>query len=310
MPFAVDQKLTESLIALLEQGTTPWRREWDAVGGGHHVNLISGRRYRGSNPVLLTLGMHLRGSALPYWCGFGEAKSRGLSPRKGCKAAYVLRPQVHVSPADPEASTAADASGSAAMPRSWVSYRPVPVFNAADLVGEALEGLIQTRREADGVVRRPEPERLAAAESVLSSWPVEVVHGGGQACYRPASDCIHLPERVVFHSPAALYATWGHEAVHSTGHPARLARDLSGTIGSRAYAREELVAELGAVLLGERLEIGSDVANHAAYLASWIALLRESPRVLVEVLGDARRAVDLICPDEVAVDEVAVGGKG
>ena len=56
MPAVVDQKLTESLIALLEQGTTPWRHEWDAVGGGHHVNLISGRRYRGSNPVLLTLG--------------------------------------------------------------------------------------------------------------------------------------------------------------------------------------------------------------------------------------------------------------
>lgn len=45
--------MSKSLIALLEQGTTPWRREWDAAGGGHHVNLISGRRYRGSNPVLV-----------------------------------------------------------------------------------------------------------------------------------------------------------------------------------------------------------------------------------------------------------------
>ncbi|MDI9406105.1 MAG: ArdC family protein [Chitinophagaceae bacterium] len=63
-----------SLVALLEAGTTPWRREWDAASGGHHVNLLSGRRYRGANPALLTLGMHLRGSALPYWCGFSEAK--------------------------------------------------------------------------------------------------------------------------------------------------------------------------------------------------------------------------------------------
>jgi len=289
------QKLTDALITLLEAGTTPWRREWDAAGGGHHVNLISGRRYHGSNPVLLTLGLHLRGSVLPYWCGFGEAKSRGLSPRKGCKAAYVLRPQVHLSAADPD--------GFVAELRSWITYKPVPVFNAADLVGEALAGLIQARREAEGLRVRPEPERLAGAEAVLNSWPVEVVHGGGQACYRPAADCIGLPERAAFHSPAALYATWGHEAVHSTGHPARLARDLSGAMGSRAYAREELVAELGAVLLGERLEIGSDVCNHAAYLASWIALLKESPQVLVEVLGDARRAVDLICPEQVARPE-------
>ena len=293
-----DLKLTESLIALLEAGTTPWRREWDATGGGHHVNLLSGRRYRGSNPVLLTLGMHLRGSALPFWCGFAEAKAQGLGPRKGSRAVYVLQPRVHVSPAEDPIPPASSASAPEAMTRSWVTYRPIPVFNAADLVGETLPELIQARREAQAVVLRPELERLASAEAVLSSWPVEVVHGGSQACYRPALDCIQLPERAAFQSPAALYATWGHEAVHSTGHPTRLARDLSGVMGSRSYAREELVAELGAVLLGERLEIGSDVANHAAYLSSWIALLRESPRVLVEILGDARRAVDLIYPDE------------
>jgi antirestriction protein ArdC len=293
-----EQKLTEVLIALLEAGTTPWRHEWDAAGCGHHVNLISGRRYRGANPVLLTLGMHLRGSALPFWCGFGEGKTRGLSPRKGSKAVYVLQPQVHVSPAEDATAPAPDGSAPEGVTHSWVTYRPIPVFNAADLVGEALPTLIQTRREAQGVAQRSEPERLATAEAMLSSWPVEVVHGGSQACYRPALDCIQLPERAAFESPAALYATWGHEAVHSTGHPARLARDLSGVMGSRAYAREELVAELGAVLLGERLEIGSNVANHAAYVSSWIALLRESPRVLVEILGDARRAVDLICPDD------------
>ena len=305
-----DLKLTESLIALLEAGTTPWRREWDATGGGHHVNLLSGRRYRGSNPVLLTFGMHLRGSALPFWCGFAEAKARGLSPRKGSKAVYVLQPRVHVSPAEDPIPPASSASAPEAMTRSWVTYRPIPVFNAADLVGETLPELIQARREAQAVVLRPELERLASAEAVLSSWPVEVVHGGSQACYRPALDCIQLPERAAFQSPAALYATWGHEAVHSTGHPTRLARDLSGVMGSRAYAREELVAELGAVLLGERLEIGSDVANHAAYLSSWIALLRESPRVLIEILGDARRAVDLIYPDETPqVATITVAGE-
>jgi len=57
-------------------------------------------------------------------------------------------------------------------------------------------------------------------------------------------------------------------------------------------AREELVAELGAVLLGDRLEIGSAMANHAAYLGHWIELLKESPRVLLQVLCDARKAAD------------------
>ncbi len=61
-----EEKIVASLIELLEAGSAPWRKPWDGSGGGHHVNLISGHRYRGANPILLTLGMHIRGSALPY----------------------------------------------------------------------------------------------------------------------------------------------------------------------------------------------------------------------------------------------------
>jgi antirestriction protein ArdC len=293
-----EERLVASLITLLESGTAPWRREWDATSGGHHVNLLSGRRYRGANPALLTLGLHLRGSSLPYWCGFGEAKALGIFPRKGSKAVHVLRPQVH----QRGESRLVEPDSAAEAVRSWVSYRPLPVFNALDLEGEALEGLIQKRRQAAGAVLRPEPERLAAADAVLSNWPVPVRFSGDRACYRPVPDRIQLPDRTAFHSAGALYATWAHEAVHSTGHSSRLARDLSGGMGEagdggRAYAREELVAELGAVLLGDRLEIGSAMANHAAYLGHWLELLKESPRVLLQVLSDARKAADLISPE-------------
>ena len=308
-----EEKLVASLITLLEAGTSPWRREWDAAAGGHQVNLLSGRRYCGANPVLLTLGMHLRGSALPYWCGFGEAKALGIFPRKGSKAVHVLRPQQHHhreselagagSAAGTDGCGAGEEAAGEGPGRSWVSYRPVPLFNAVDLEGEAIVVLIQKRRQAEGLSQRPEPERLAAAEAVLNCWPVPVSFGGERACYLPAADRIALPARAAFHSAAALYATWAHEAIHSSGHSSRLARDLSGGMGAdgdggRAYAREELVAELGAVLLGHRLEIGTAMANHAAYLGHWLELLRESPRLLLQVLSDARRAADLICPED------------
>jgi antirestriction protein ArdC len=115
------------------------------------------------------------------------------------------------------------------------------VFNAADLEGEALEELIQKRRQDEGVSKRPEPERLEAAEAVLSSWPVPVSFRGDRAC------CLPVPDRSSFHSVPAFYATWAHEAIHSSGHSSRLARDHSGGMGAegeggRAYAREELVA--------------------------------------------------------------------
>ena len=243
-----EEKIVASLIELMEAGSAPWRRPWDGSGGGHHVNLLSGHRYRGANPVLLTLGMHIRGSALPFWCGFAEARKLGIFPRKGSKAVHILRPQLH--------SRKEPGEGGEVTLRSWASYRPVAVFNAADLEGEALAGLIEARKAAEGVEPKPEPERLEAAEAVLGAWPVPVSFGGDRACYLPAIDRIQLPERASFHSPAAFCATWAHEQIHSTGHESRLKRDLGGAFGKARYAREELVAELGAVLLGDRLEIG------------------------------------------------------
>jgi len=242
----------------------------------------------------------------------------GIFPRKGSKAVHVLRPQVHQGGEGRLAESGSAAEGGHGSPgaaghtsvqpgRSWVSYRPVALFNAADLEGEALEALIQKRRQAEGAVLRSEPERLGAADAVFSRWPVPVSFAGDRACYLPVPDRIQLPDRTAFHSAAALYATWAHEVIHSTGHSSRLARDLSGGMGEagdggRAYAREELVAELGAVLLGDRLEIGSAMANHAAYLGHWVELLKESPRMLLQVLGDARKAADLVCPEAPAAD--------
>ncbi|MCP9841641.1 DUF1738 domain-containing protein [Synechococcus sp. J7-Johnson] len=284
-----EEKIVTSLIALLEAGAAPWRRPWDGTGGGHHVNLISGHRYRGANPILLTLGLHIRGSSLPFWCGFAEAKKLGIFPRKGSKSVHILRPQLH--------SREEPGEGGEVTLRSWASYRPVAVFNAADLEGDSLAGLIDARKVAEGVEAKPEPERLEAAEAVLAAWPVPVSFGGDRACYLPAIDRIQLPDRASFHSPAAFCATWAHEQIHSTGHESRLKRDLGGAFGKARYAREELVAELGAVLLGDRLEFGSKIESHAAYLGHLIELLKESPKVLFQVLSEARQAADLICTE-------------
>ena len=298
------ERLVQGLIELMQQGVAPWRKPWDGSGGGHHCNLISGHRYRGSNPILLTLGMHIRGSALPFWCGYAEAKGLGISPKKGSKAAMILRPQLLQRADQQEQGQREQPDCAEGASRSWVSYRPVAVFNAADLEGPGLAELIAARQEAAGLQARPEPERLAAAEAVLSAWPVPVSFGGDRAFYLPQLDRIQLPERASFQSAAAFYATWAHEQVHSTGHSSRLKRDLGGAFGKPRYAREELVAELGAVLLGDRLEIGSELQSHAAYLEHWIALLQAEPQVLFQVLGEARQAVELIAPEGVAPSEM------
>ena len=301
-----EEKLCAELVALLEQGTAPWRRPWQGQNG-HHRNLITGAEYRGGNPLLLELGGIVRSHGLPLWLGGAQAKAEGWFPRKGCTAARILRPQLNKRE---EEGTNAQTGEPETVLRAWTSYKVVPVFNAADLVGatdEAGAALAERIAAAIGQTETKEPAaRLEAAEAVLEAWEVPTTFGGALACYMVGADRIGLPAPEAFESREAFAATWAHEAIHSTGHADRLARPMSGTFGSKAYAREELVAELGAVLLCQRLEIGSEFQNHAAYLQNWIEVLQEGPRTLFQVLSQARQAADLIAPEAPAADAVEV----
>ena len=292
-----EEKLAADLIALMEQGVNPWRRPW--VGhNGEHRNLITGHQYRGGNPLLLEVGNLSRGNTLPLWMGAGQAKANGWHPAKGSKAARIAQPRpvtIEDDNAQPgEISTKA---------RSFTVYKLVPVFNAADLVGvddDSAAALARRIDEATGSIEsRPEPERLAHAEDALRAWQVEAKTGGALACYIPSLDLISLPEPRAFDSREAFAATWAHEAIHSTGHKDRLARNLSGQFGTPSYAREELIAEMGSAILCRRLQIGSELKEHASYLGSWCQILKEDPRAVLKALGAAKKAADLIAPEAI-----------
>ena len=67
-----------------------------------------------------------------------------------------------------------------------------------------------------------------------------------------------LPERVQFPSANHYYQTALHELGHSTGHPERMNRPtliegIGEGFGSPAYAKEELRAEISAMMTGERV---------------------------------------------------------
>jgi antirestriction protein ArdC len=279
----------------------PWRREWTGHTGEHR-NLETGKHYQGANPILLELGAMLHGHTLPLWIGGALAKSRGWWPRKGCKAVRIIRPQLNKREQCDESGKPVPGPDGSPVVAAWVSYKPSAVFNAADLVAHedeaaaALTALIEAAT-SQGNARAPQ-ERLAEAESVLEAWTVPTSWGGARACYSPQLDQIRMPEAGSFSSREAFCATWAHEQAHSTGHQSRLGRELSGAFGSRSYAREELVAELSAVLVCYRLQIGCQLENHAAYLKDWAQMLSEQPRSLFKVLSDARQAADLIAPEQ------------
>ena len=288
-----EEILVSDLVTLMESSDLPpWRREWQGAQGSHR-NLLSGHVYRGSNPILLELGSLMRGHSLPLWLGAAEAKSRGWFPRKGSKAVRIVRPQLNQRELEDD-NGATDTV-------SWVSFKPVCVFNAADLVGgdEASQAaLSEAVSGALGVGNSAPPDRLEQAEAVLEAWPVPTVWEGTRAFYSPGADRITMPARASFESAEALCATWAHEQAHSTGHGSRLDRKMSGDRSAPEYAREELIAELASVLICYRLRIGFDLQNHASYLKGWASLLKEGgPKVLFQVLSEARKAADLIAPE-------------
>jgi antirestriction protein ArdC len=124
-------------------------------------------------------------------------------------------------------------------------------------------------------------------------------HDGSRAFYAPSTDTVTLPPPSAFLSPEAYYATTFHELGHSTGHPSRLAREgITDPImfGSHRYSREELIAEMTSAFLCGRAGIDSEplIQNSAAYVASWIRVLKGSPKLVVIAAAQAQKAADWI----------------
>jgi antirestriction protein ArdC len=122
-------------------------------------------------------------------------------------------------------------------------------------------------------------------------------HGGGRAYYRPSTDSIHLPPRDAFigtktSTPAESYfSTLCHELCHWTSPESRCHRQLGKRFGDRAYAMEELIAELGAAFLCADLQItGEPRADHAQYLASWLAVLKADKKAIFTAASKASEA--------------------
>ena len=108
-----------------------------------------------------------------------------------------------------------------------------------------------------------------------------------------------MPPREAFTSEGAYYATLFHELAHSTGHRSRLNRDsLTGfaQFGDHSYSKEELVAEMAAsFLLGESgLAAPELIDNSAAYLASWIKVLKGDSKLALQAASAAEKAANHI----------------
>lgn len=274
------QELTDKIVALLEQGTMPWRKPWDAqkcVSANRPMNPVTGRAYRGINTVMLAMSPLSFTSADPRWCTLKQANDRGWKIRKGEKSTVIF----FYKPLELRNGDKDDEGG-----KTIPLLRTYLVFHASQI--EGIPEFIPAGAP------KPVFERVADADAIIKASGVRVELGGDRAFYRASTDHIQMPPDEAFHSPEAWAATILHELGHATGAEHRLDRDLTGRFGSTAYSREELRAELASLFVGEALGLPTDVPNHASYVKSWIDMLKNDKRELFRAAADAQRIADYI----------------
>ncbi|MHB8252926.1 MAG: ArdC family protein [Acidiferrobacter sp.] len=274
--FDIHQTITNQILEAMEsvqnQGQNR-KRLWDSQPS-LPLNFTTGKPYSGINVLMLWSASLNHGYTSPYWLTYKQASDKGGQVRKGEHSTLC----VFYKPWQSEDTNAATGETETTKGAILKSFR---VFNLDQIDG----------------IERPAPEPRAPflaiedAERILAASPAPIHTGGTQAFYRPATDSIHLPAREAFINPEAFYSVALHELTHSTGHSSRLDRDFSGRFGTEAYAFEELIAELGSAFLGADIGIlGATLPDHADYLASWIAILRNDKKAILTAAAQASKA--------------------
>ena len=262
----VYQSVTDRIVTSLEEGVVPWRQPW--VGGGP-VNVRTGRPYRGVNVFLLGLAPY----GDPRWGTYKAIKEAGGQVRKGEKSTSVIlwKPVA-----------AKEAADGTQVREGYMFLRFFSVFNA-----EQAEGLPE-------LVQEFEHQPIERAQQIVDGYVgPAVLYGGGEASYQPTKDLVRCPELNQFHSVEGFYSTLYHELVHSTGHEKRLKRIETALFGTNPYAREELVAEMGAAMLCGVAGMDNQDQS-AAYVAGWLKALQDDRKLVVQAAAQAQKAADLI----------------
>jgi len=278
--------VTSQVVKQIEAGAGSWRMPWQAIAEvGQPTNATTHQPYRGGNHMWLAMVAQANDWS-GHWATYKQWQSVGAQVRRGERGSYG----VHWSTIVRKTDDNQEIGERHLVPHAFA------VFNAAQVDGW----------EAPAETPRDTPERIAAAEAFFAEIGATVRHGGNQASYRAADDSIALPHLEQFHDAVAYYATTAHEHTHWTGHRSRLARDLSGRFGTDSYALEELVAELGAAFTCSALGISTTPRpDHAAYLATWLRVLRADPSALFTVASKAQAAADFLAERAGAVLDVA-----
>ncbi|AYG64251.1 MULTISPECIES: ArdC family protein [Rhizobium] len=287
----VYSRVTAEIIAAIEQGAGEWRAPWfhNGTGVARPTNVSSGKRYRGINTLALWTAGFAAGYGDGLWGTYKQWQDVGAQVREGERSTTVVLWR------EIQFSRQADNEDDDDEYRRMFA-RAFSVFNIAQVDGY----------ERPDTTVLSEAERLAHAEAFIANLDVKSEFGGSEAYYRPSADTVFMPPFTSFRDAASFYGVWLHETGHASGAKHRLDRDLSGRFGSAAYAAEECCVEILSGLVLADLGIAHRPRpDHAAYVASWLKVLKDDPRAIFTAASKAQQAADWMHAQQPQTEEMA-----
>ncbi len=277
------KKVVKNIIERIEEDGLEWKKGWSPEMVTPS-NPYSKAKYKGRNVVKAfnsALNNEYKDSR---WITFKQAEKQGWKVKKGAKSIVLEKWIFDKEEKRLNPETGKEEKIKVKLDKPVANY--FRVFNAIDIEGIPPLDIKPLDKN----------ETLEIAENIIKSSKVPIVEiAQPKAYYNPSENKVVMPLRDTFKSQESFLATALHEMVHSTGK--KLDRDLSGKFGEEKYAKEELVAELGSLMLQGKLGIRLEdrqVDNHAAYLQSWVKVLKNDSNELFRAAEKAEKASELL----------------
>jgi len=325
-PNEIYDTVTNLIINTIKKvGHLPWQKEW--IGSGSNMeakNYVTKKSYSGINHLFLNFDVvpdpNNPGYSLlvpikfiePYYLTFNQIKEAKATLKKGSKAHQVF---YYTMIYDFKKDNLIFKSSDVAKWKNFISENNLSSDDLKFYLSKIPVLKYYNVYRADDCTglkfpAKPAPKTttpIEQAQEIIDNYPnpPKYTFIGSDAYYTPATDTVNMPLISAFTKEAFYYSTYFHEIVHSTGHSKRLDRgnDTRKRDGSKedkkAYAFEELVAELGAVFLcSESGILFTTVENSAKYLKGWnsrlVTELENDNRFFMKAAAKSQQAVDYI----------------
>lgn len=321
------------IISRLEEvKASEWKKGW--IGGNGYQGMpqnMNGRTYSGTNSLFLFMHTAMNNYAAPIYLTFLQKEKEGLRLNKGAKAMPVVYWDWNIKDAEGKKVSLTDYRSMSKEEREHCEARPflrsfrvynIDQTNMKEVNKEKYDKLVaqfQSPKVADtqGMYKNAALDRMFEHQEWLCKSHCDKPSAG--AFFNPTHDFIVIPQKEqfkigktesdIYKDGMEYYSTALHEMTHSTGTAERLNRNMEGRYGDPKYAKEELVAELSAAMVGNTMGFDKRITdNSAAYIDGWLHTLREEPRFIMSVMADVNKASNLIL-EKIDEQKLALGEK-